>query len=61
MDATIGAKVNTWLTGNYDETTKAEIKKLQTENENELADAFYRNLNLVPAACVASWVLVPTV
>jgi phosphoglucomutase len=44
MDATIQTKVNTWLTGNYDETTKTEIKKLQKENENELADAFYRNL-----------------
>jgi phosphoglucomutase len=44
MDATILAKVNTWLTGNYEETTKTEIKKLQKENENELADAFYKNL-----------------
>jgi phosphoglucomutase len=44
MDATILAKVNTWLTGNYDDTTKTEIKKLQKENENELADAFYKNL-----------------
>jgi phosphoglucomutase len=44
MDATILAKVNTWLTGNYDDTTKTEIKKIQKENENELADAFYKNL-----------------
>jgi phosphoglucomutase len=44
MDATIQAKIDTWLSGNFDEATKAEIKKLQTENPNELADAFYRNL-----------------
>ncbi len=44
MDATIQAKIDTWLSGNFDDTTKAEIKKLQAENPNELADAFYRNL-----------------
>lgn len=44
MDATIQAKIDNWLSGNFDEATKAEIKKLQNENPNELADAFYRNL-----------------
>lgn len=44
MDATIQAKIDTWLNGNFDDATKAEIKKLQAENPNELADAFYRNL-----------------
>lgn len=44
MDATIQAKIDTWLSGNFDDATKAEIKKLQAENPNELADAFYRNL-----------------
>jgi phosphoglucomutase len=44
MDATIQTKVNTWLGADYDDATKTEIKKLQKENENELADAFYRNL-----------------
>ncbi len=44
MDATIQAKIDTWLSGNFDEATKSEITKLQTENPNELADAFYRNL-----------------
>lgn len=44
MDATIQAKINTWLNGNFDAATKEEIKKLQTENPSELADAFYRNL-----------------
>ena len=44
MDATIAAKVKQWLEGNFDEDTKAAIRKLQTDHEPELADAFYRNL-----------------
>jgi phosphoglucomutase len=44
MDAAILSKVNTWLSGNYDEATKAEIKKMQTENEQELMESFYKNL-----------------
>ncbi|MBI5371464.1 MAG: phospho-sugar mutase [Sphingobacteriales bacterium] len=44
MDAAIQAKIDTWLNGNFDAATKEEIKKLQAENPNELADAFYRNL-----------------
>lgn len=44
MDATILAKVNNWLSGNFDPATKDEITRLQKDNEKELADAFYRNL-----------------
>jgi phosphoglucomutase len=44
MDATIQAKVDRWLTGNYDDATKEAIRKQQTENPDELADAFYQNL-----------------
>lgn len=44
MDAAIQAKVNAWLDGDFDEATKDEIKKLQTDNPDELADAFYKNL-----------------
>jgi len=44
MDAAIQAKIDTWLKGNFDAATKEEIKKLQTGNTSELADAFYRNL-----------------
>lgn len=44
MDALIQAKIDAWLNGNFDAATKNEIKKLQAENPNELADAFYRNL-----------------
>lgn len=44
MDAAIQAKIDAWLNGNFDAATKKEIKKLQAQNPNELADAFYRNL-----------------
>jgi phosphoglucomutase len=44
MDASIQAKVDTWLSGNFDSATKEEIRRLQKENEAELADAFYKNL-----------------
>ncbi|HRE49812.1 MAG TPA: phospho-sugar mutase [Flavitalea sp.] len=44
MDEVIVERVNAWLNGQYDEETKAEIKRLQKENPAELADAFYRNL-----------------
>ena len=44
MDAAILEKVNVWLNGNYDETAKEEIKRLQTSSPDELADSFYRNL-----------------
>ena len=44
MNAEIKKKVDQWLQGNYDEGTKNAIKKLQAENENELNDAFYKNL-----------------
>jgi phosphoglucomutase len=44
MDAVILSKLNSWLTGNYDQETKEEITRLTKENPDELADAFYRNL-----------------
>ena len=44
MDAVILAKVNNWLTGNYDQETKDEIIRLQNENPDELIDSFYQNL-----------------
>ena len=40
MDAAILEKVNEWLQGNYDDATKAAIKKLQAENENDLVEFF---------------------
>lgn len=44
MDAAIQAKINVWLNGNFDQQTKDEIKKLQKENSDQLADAFYKDL-----------------
>ena len=44
MDASIQQKVAVWLNGNFDADTRNEVKRLQQENESELADAFYRNL-----------------
>jgi len=44
MDAAIQAKVNAWLDGNFDTATKDEIKKLRKDKPDELADAFYKNL-----------------
>ncbi len=44
MDASIQEKVNVWLNGNYDQATKDAIIKLGKEAPEELADAFYRNL-----------------
>jgi phosphoglucomutase len=38
-------KAQEWLTGNYDEATKAEVKKMmEKEDSGELIDAFYRDL-----------------
>jgi phosphoglucomutase len=44
MDAAIQEKINVWVNGNYDQATKDTINQLQKDNPDELADAFYRNL-----------------
>jgi phosphoglucomutase len=44
MDDVILKRSAAWLVGNFDELTKNEIKRLQQGNPNELAEAFYRNL-----------------
>lgn len=44
MDKNIEQKVDTWLNGNFDEATKAEIKRMQAENPDELTESFYKNL-----------------
>jgi phosphoglucomutase len=44
MDAAIKAKVDNWLSGNYDQETKSEINRLLKENPDELTDSFYQNL-----------------
>ncbi len=44
MDTAIQERINVWVNGNYDPATKDTIAQLQKENPDELADAFYRNL-----------------
>lgn len=44
MDQLIEQKVSNWLNGAFDEETKKGIRELQQNNGDELADAFYRNL-----------------
>jgi len=44
MDAAIQEKVNVWLNGNFDQQTKDEIRRLRKENPDQLADAFYQDL-----------------
>lgn len=44
MDAAILEKVNVWLNGNYDVETKNAMLQMKEHQPDELADAFYRNL-----------------
>lgn len=44
MDLAIRAKIDNWLSGNYDEATKQEIRNLLDSNPDELVEGFYKNL-----------------
>ncbi len=44
MEQLIQSNVTKWLNGQYDEAVKEEIRSMQTHRPEELADAFYRNL-----------------
>jgi len=44
MEQLIKSNVTKWLNGQYDEAVKEEIRSMQTHRPEELADAFYRNL-----------------
>jgi phosphoglucomutase len=44
IDDAILAKVNTWLTGNYDNDTKSIIREMLNKEPETLTDAFYRSL-----------------
>ncbi|MEI0525784.1 phospho-sugar mutase [Brachyspira murdochii] len=45
MEQEVKARIDSWLNGPYDEETKKEIKALlDSGNEKELTDAFYRDL-----------------
>ncbi len=60
MEAKTQNKITEWLSGNYDEATKNEIKKLQNEDPSELEDAFYKDLEFGTGGLRGLWVLVPT-
>ncbi len=44
MDNDILSKANEWLAGNYDEQTKAEVRKMIADGGDELIDSFYKEL-----------------
>ena len=44
MDAAIQQNVDKWLNGNFDEDVKKQIRDLQKSKPDDLADAFYKNL-----------------
>ncbi|MDR2979006.1 MAG: phospho-sugar mutase [Bacteroidales bacterium] len=44
MDSLTISKINTWLKGSYDLETQNEIRRLQREKPEELAESFYKNL-----------------
>jgi phosphoglucomutase len=44
MEHQIQSRIDKWLEGNYDEATKSAIREMAVNNTNELADAFYKNL-----------------
>ncbi|MFN2458628.1 MAG: phospho-sugar mutase [Chitinophagaceae bacterium] len=44
MDAVIQQNINTWLNGSIEKDVKDQINQLQATNPEELADAFYKNL-----------------
>lgn len=44
MDSIIKQSVDKWLNGSFDEEVKKQIREMQNNNSDDLADAFYRNL-----------------
>ncbi|MGZ8537695.1 MAG: phospho-sugar mutase, partial [Flavisolibacter sp.] len=44
MNQAIQQNVDKWLSGNFDEDVKNQIRELQQKNPDELADAFYKSL-----------------
>lgn len=42
--STVKEKANNWLTGDYDKETKKQVKYIIDNDQNELIDAFYKDL-----------------
>ena len=44
MDQLIKQKIDQWISGNYEQSVKDEILRLQIDHPDDLIDAFYKNL-----------------
>ena len=44
MELATQQRIQSWLSGNFDPATKADIKRLQEEDPAALEEAFYQNL-----------------
>jgi phosphoglucomutase len=44
MDQLIKQKIDQWISGNYEQSVKDEILRLQKDHPDDLVDAFYKNL-----------------
>src|SRR6476659_5627833 len=44
MDVAIQKNIDKWLNGNFDDDVKTQIREQEKKNGDELADAFYKNL-----------------
>ena len=44
MDKNAENKINEWLSGDYDDVAKSEIRQLQKNDPSQLEDAFYKDL-----------------
>lgn len=52
MNEAIEAKVNLWLSGNFDEVTKKKLEKIKRIIRLNWQMHFIRTWNLAPVACV---------
>lgn len=55
LDLIVKERAEKWLSGNYDEDTKKQVKYLMDNNLGELTESFYKDLEFGTAACAASW------
>ncbi len=53
MDTIVKQRAEAWLTGSYDEETKAQVKALTENNPKELEESS------APADCAVSWAWAP--
>ncbi|MBQ6870247.1 MAG: phospho-sugar mutase, partial [Alistipes sp.] len=44
LDALVQSKAQAWLDGDYDEATKAQVRHLMENDQNELIESFYKDL-----------------